>query len=95
MERVPGVPLTEFRTYDFAKQQRIREAFRKSLMKLDCHITLFDTHPGNVLYDENEDKCYFIDFEETCLDVNEDSPPNWLEDDEHYEREYRLWGLDG
>lgn len=24
--------------------------------ELDCHITLFDTHPGNVLYDENEDK---------------------------------------
>lgn len=30
-ERVPGVPLTEFRTYDFAKRQKIRQAFRAGL----------------------------------------------------------------
>ena len=32
MERVPGVPLTDFRTYDLAKREKVRRAFDKNLV---------------------------------------------------------------
>ncbi|OKL56010.1 hypothetical protein UA08_08678 [Talaromyces atroroseus] len=65
MEKLPGVPLVDYWTYDPEKREKIRCAFRESLMELySVGIRPGDTHRGNVLYDEKENKCWFIDYED-------------------------------
>ncbi|KAL4916566.1 hypothetical protein BDW62DRAFT_185913 [Aspergillus aurantiobrunneus] len=88
MERVPGVPLTHFHTYNLAKRDKIRKTFRRSVTELySHHIQPFDHNPANLIYDENQYKCYFMDFEHVRIDATK-LPPRFYED------LYDLWRLD-
>ncbi|PGH10045.1 hypothetical protein GX51_00312 [Blastomyces parvus] len=59
MGTVPGVPLTDFWTYDRPKRDRIREAFQKGMTEIRSFYSYFtDMGRQNLIYDENKDKCY-------------------------------------
>ncbi|KAK2812929.1 hypothetical protein FQN50_000950 [Emmonsiellopsis sp. PD_5] len=83
MEKVPGVPLVDFWDYDFPKREMIRAAFRSALI---YHARPLDTHLGNVMYDEKENKCWFVDYEDVY--VMEDKKPKVFSDNNYF-----LWGL--
>ncbi|EEP81647.1 hypothetical protein UREG_06512 [Uncinocarpus reesii 1704] len=87
MEKVPGISLAAFWDFDFAKREKIRAAFRESLSELyRCHASSHDSHLGNLVYDEERNKCWIIDYEHIFL--NERTPPPGF-----YDEEYLLWGL--
>ncbi|PGH11462.1 hypothetical protein AJ79_04837 [Helicocarpus griseus UAMH5409] len=87
MEKVPGVPLTDFWTYDRPKRDRIREAFRKSLTELRSFGGYsIDMSLPNFVYDEEGDKCYFVDYEGFFIDMGQ---AKFGVDEE----DYHLWGL--
>ncbi|KKZ60974.1 hypothetical protein EMCG_04397 [[Emmonsia] crescens] len=87
MERVPGVPLVDFWDYDFEKREKIRAAFQEGLKELFSHHGRpMDNHLGNIIYDEENNKCWFVDYED--VHVNEKRKPK-----EFTKSEYFFWGL--
>ncbi|KAK2812028.1 hypothetical protein FQN50_001737 [Emmonsiellopsis sp. PD_5] len=87
MEKVPGVPLTDFWTYDRPKRDRIREAFRKGMTEISSFGGYsIDMCLRNLVYDEQEDKCYFVDYEGFCIDTSKTNFPIDQSD-------YHFWGL--
>ncbi|KAM5461424.1 hypothetical protein McanCB49686_000223 [Microsporum canis] len=87
MEKCPGVTLSDFWDYDEAKREKIRDAFRRDYMKLmACFAYHGDPGLRNIIYDEQENKCWFIDHESTFIT---DGP----RPTKFYESEYVRWGL--
>ncbi|KAK2799269.1 hypothetical protein FQN50_008545 [Emmonsiellopsis sp. PD_5] len=92
MEKVPGVPLDNFRTFSFDKREKIRAAFRRALTELDRYgADPADTRLANLIYDEENDKCYIVDYEDIYVFPDgisvDDDIPRWRESN------YRRWGL--
>ncbi|KAL4934954.1 hypothetical protein BDV06DRAFT_207948 [Aspergillus oleicola] len=96
MEMVPGVPMTEFRHYDLAKRDKIRQAFLRSMTELFSHNVMhFDHGPRNILYDEEQDKIYFVDFEDSHVNTAATKPMSAsFEDEDIVKGELKMWGLD-
>ncbi|KAK2798406.1 hypothetical protein FQN50_008846 [Emmonsiellopsis sp. PD_5] len=87
MEKVPGVPLVDFWKYSARKKEVVREAFRKALVELYSHyIDPADTQPGNIIYDEKTEKCYFVDYEEAYIEDR-------AEPQKFHKADYGCWGL--
>ncbi|KAI2005939.1 hypothetical protein LOY97_000220 [Ophidiomyces ophidiicola] len=87
MQKVPGVPLIDFWKYDFDKREKIRAVFQESLKELfRYHARPRDTHLGNIIYDEEGNKCWFIDYEH--IFVNETEQPRKFSEDDYFR-----WGL--
>ncbi|PGH09853.1 hypothetical protein AJ79_05579 [Helicocarpus griseus UAMH5409] len=64
MQKVPGVPLTNFWEYSPEKRQKIRAAFRVAMNGLlRNHAYVHDRRPENVIYDEEQDKWYLLELE--------------------------------
>ncbi|EZF78288.1 hypothetical protein H105_00680 [Trichophyton soudanense CBS 452.61] len=86
-EKVPGISLSQFWSYDLAKREKIRGAFRECLMELlKHHGYAGDTHLGNIVYDEENDRCWIVDYKH--IYVFDDGEPKVFAD-----RDYRFWGL--
>ncbi|EFR01365.1 hypothetical protein MGYG_04372 [Nannizzia gypsea CBS 118893] len=68
MEKCPGVVLSDFWDYEKPKRDKIRKAFRRDYRELISY-SAHATDPGlrNIIYDEVEDKCWFIDHEHTSI----------------------------
>ncbi|KAM5474840.1 hypothetical protein MferCBS49748_000247 [Microsporum ferrugineum] len=87
IEKCPGVTLSDFWDYNEAKREKIRDAFRRDYMKLmACFAYHGDPGLRNIVYDEQENKCWFIDHESTFIT---DGP----RPTKFYESEYVRWGL--
>ncbi|EFQ96686.1 hypothetical protein MGYG_08609 [Nannizzia gypsea CBS 118893] len=83
MEKCPGVPLIDFWQYDEAKKREDTESVSKFL---SCFVDPEDPGLQNIIYDEQEDKCWFIDHEQTF--ITESKYPT-----EFRESYFRMWGL--
>ncbi|KLJ06142.1 hypothetical protein EMPG_10436 [Blastomyces silverae] len=87
MEKVPGVPLTDFWTYDRPKRDRIREAFQKGMTEIRSFGGYsIDMGLQNLIYDEKRGKCYFVDYEGFRVDMNQ--AKFGLD-----QNDYHFWGL--
>ncbi|KAM5458249.1 hypothetical protein MaudCBS49596_000161 [Microsporum audouinii] len=87
MEKVPGVPLSNFWKYDLAKREKIRAAFRLSMSELYSHRgNPTDPHLGNIIYDEEKNKCWIVDYEGIWVAKE-------IEQEEVTESDYIYWGL--
>ncbi|KAL4950205.1 hypothetical protein BDW69DRAFT_172657 [Aspergillus filifer] len=95
MEKVPGVRMTEFWRYDLAQRNKIRQAFLTSMTELCSHnVYHWDNGSHNLIYDEDQDKCYIIDFEDSDIDDTATEPILTLFDDEDVVKgTWRIWGL--
>ncbi|PGH12739.1 hypothetical protein AJ79_04100 [Helicocarpus griseus UAMH5409] len=86
MEKVPGVSLAKFWGYNLPKRDKIRASFRRSLTELlNLGARASDCRLDNLIYDEETDTCYFVDFED--IEVKENSPVKFSPD------HYFIWGL--
>ncbi|EFR01383.1 hypothetical protein MGYG_04390 [Nannizzia gypsea CBS 118893] len=87
MEKVPGITLSEFWSYDLAKRDKIRAAFRETLTEI-CrnHGFIGDPHLGNIIYDEKKNKCWIVDYED--IYICKDRKPKTFS-----EHVYLYWGL--
>ncbi|KAL4950203.1 hypothetical protein BDW69DRAFT_187577 [Aspergillus filifer] len=96
MEMVPGVPMTEFCYYNRAQRDKIRQAFLRSMTELcSYNVMHFDNGPQNILYDEEQDKIYFVDFEDSYVNTTATKPMSTLfENEDMVKGELQLWGLD-
>ncbi|KAK2794011.1 hypothetical protein FQN50_009960 [Emmonsiellopsis sp. PD_5] len=87
MEKVPGDPLDGFWGYDPPKREKVRAAFRRGLTELLSHnANPIDTRLGNLIYNEEKDKVWFVDYE--LVYVDKDQKPS-----EFTDSDYALWGL--
>ncbi|KLJ13654.1 hypothetical protein EMPG_11417 [Blastomyces silverae] len=88
MERVPGVPLDKFWSYELPKRHKIRASFLdaldRELLKLGARAR--DCKLDNLIYDQSTDKCYFVDFED--IEAKETNPAVQFSPDHYF-----LWGL--
>ncbi|KAM5491880.1 hypothetical protein MaudMau93_001628 [Microsporum audouinii] len=88
IEKCPGVELTDFWDYDEAKRKKIRDAFRKNYTELlSCFADPADPGLRNIIYDEQENKCWFIDHEQTYI-LKDETPMMF------YEKDFVYWGLE-
>ncbi|KAM5470214.1 hypothetical protein MauCBS54593_004099 [Microsporum audouinii] len=87
MQKCPGAPLTDFWRYNEAKREKIREAFRRDYTNfLSYNAYAEDPRKENIIYDEQENKCWFIDHEQTDI---LDGPESLS----FYEGDFVRWGL--
>ncbi|KAF1851550.1 uncharacterized protein K460DRAFT_351460 [Cucurbitaria berberidis CBS 394.84] len=73
-----------------AERDEFREAFRKALIEVwSCGIIPNDRALRNIVWDQQERKCYIVDFEDSHLiDVEKEQPPGFTE------IEFRRWNID-
>ncbi|KAK2744165.1 hypothetical protein FQN57_004425 [Myotisia sp. PD_48] len=68
MEKLPGVtldPKVFFTEYSFEKREKIRAAFLRACSEVADHcVGICDSRLQNLIYDEENDKCYLIDYED-------------------------------
>ncbi|KAF3483575.1 uncharacterized protein GIQ15_02899 [Arthroderma uncinatum] len=87
IEKCPGVTLVDFEKYSEEKKEKIRRTFRRDFTKLlQYHTYTADANASNIIYDEKEDRCWFIDHEHTFIREQENM--------EFSEYDYQEWGLE-
>ncbi|KAK2757286.1 hypothetical protein FQN54_004800 [Arachnomyces sp. PD_36] len=75
MEKLPGKTIFDFWNYDLGTRNRIRAAFKSAWMEMNSACVRHnDTAIRNILWDEEAEKCYILDFEDAEFI---DSPTNW------------------
>ncbi|KAK2809060.1 hypothetical protein FQN50_004113 [Emmonsiellopsis sp. PD_5] len=88
MEKLPGMSLdSSFWEYDREKRDKIRAAFRAALTELLSHnAEPADERLPNIHYDEENDKCYILDYEDVHPPLGDRSIP-WSDS------QYTYWNL--
>ncbi|KAF1955192.1 hypothetical protein CC80DRAFT_594384 [Byssothecium circinans] len=92
MSKVPGKRIEYDWYWALSKEERdeIREAFKVALLEVwDNGIEPHDTGLHNLMWDDEERKCYILDFED-CTFFNEEEgarEPKWTDD------EWKRWRL--
>ncbi|EZF78273.1 hypothetical protein H105_00667 [Trichophyton soudanense CBS 452.61] len=68
MEKCPGVVLSDFWNFEESKKKKIRKAFLRDFSEFQSYpIDAADPALRNIIYDEVENKCWFIDHEQTFI----------------------------
>ncbi|KAF2112025.1 hypothetical protein BDV96DRAFT_689828 [Lophiotrema nucula] len=90
MTKVPGRSLTyeEYCGKSDAERNEIRLAFKEALEAVSaCYIESCDKAIRNIVWDEEERKCYIVDFEYVAFLDDRDPLPPWTN------KQYKLWEL--
>ncbi|KAK2793161.1 hypothetical protein FQN50_010024 [Emmonsiellopsis sp. PD_5] len=88
MEKVPGESLREFWDRPREERRKIRVAFKEALSELYHHdVVPWDHRLDNIHYDEKNNKCYILDYEQSAIVFEDDDREKW---DDY---EWRRWGL--
>ncbi|KAK2786072.1 hypothetical protein FQN53_006981 [Emmonsiellopsis sp. PD_33] len=89
MEKLPGVSLdSSFWKYDRGKRDKIRAAFQVALTELFSNGAAHsDKRLANIHYDEENDKCYIVDYEDAHIRPFRSQSILWTD------TQYNYWGL--
>ncbi|EGD93147.1 hypothetical protein TESG_00701 [Trichophyton tonsurans CBS 112818] len=90
MEKCTGVVLSDFWSFEESKKEKIRQAFLRDFSEFQSYpIDAADAALRNIIYDEVQDKCWFIDHENTFILKNQDIEPYKAD-----RLDLEMWGLE-
>ncbi|KAK2808595.1 hypothetical protein FQN50_004627 [Emmonsiellopsis sp. PD_5] len=88
MEKLPGSTLDDFWECPFEQREKIRAAFKRALIEVYGHgVVHCDRRLPNIQYDEKNDKCYILDYEQSRIHESKENFPRWRD------WEWATWGL--
>ncbi|KAI9658175.1 MAG: hypothetical protein M1831_004022 [Alyxoria varia] len=80
MEKISGQSLLNFYQFSRSKRDRIRDAFKKAIKEVHrCEVYPYDRAARNIIYDDQQNKCYIIDFENCMsgIEPGAEDPEAW------------------